>query len=85
MSGLLTSTDANFVSTSPGAMALTRILALPSSTASVLVIEMTAALVMPYTPCSGAALMPSMLATLTMLPGLSAFSSALATWRACSK
>ena len=38
---------ANLVSTRPGAMAFTRMLRPPSSIASVWVMEMTAALVMP--------------------------------------
>ena len=39
-----------------------------SSMASVLVIEMTADLVIAYTPCIGAAIMPTTLATLTTAP-----------------
>ncbi len=45
--GFCTSAEASRVSTSPGAIALTRTFELPSSKASVLVIEMTAAFVMP--------------------------------------
>ena len=51
-----------------GAIAFTRIPAAPNSIASVFVMEITADLVIAYTPCMGAAIMPTTLATLTIDP-----------------
>jgi hypothetical protein len=64
--GFCTIALANFVSINPGAIAFTRIPDDPISNASVCVIEITAAFVIPYTPCIGAARCPMMLAMLTI-------------------
>src|SRR3954464_16057735 len=56
------------VSTQPGATALHRTPAGPSSTATMRVSWITAAFVMPYTPIIGAATSPPAEATFTMAP-----------------
>ena len=76
---------ANLVSTKPGAMAFTRMLLPPSSYASVLVIEMTAALVMRRRPGGAAATRPATLATLMIEPAASRARRCLTTSRVIQK